>query len=123
MPQTVMKKMNKENITEKVEREYPTITLEYKDITAEQYKVFIEKHHDYGDKNITLGLNIEDEEDRNIMLCGLVIRMNDKVQRLLNLLFKRKGEACNESIEDALLDLSNYGIIGQIVNNKKWHKR
>ena len=106
----------------KVEDEYPTIVEEYNSIVSDQYSIFLKKHHDYGDRNITLGMDINNRDDRNVMLCGLAIRMNDKVQRLLNLLFKRDGEACNESIEDAFKDLSNYGIIAQIVNNKKWKK-
>lgn len=106
----------------KVEDEYPTIVEEYNSIVSDQYNIFLKKHHDYGDRNITLGMDINNRDDRNVMLCGLAIRMNDKVQRLLNLLFKRDGEACNESIEDAFKDLSNYGIIAQIVNNKKWKK-
>jgi hypothetical protein len=109
-------------ISTQVENEYPTIVQEYNNIVAEQYSIFLKKHHDYGDRNITLGMDINNDDDRRIMLCGLAIRMNDKVQRLLNLLFKRDGNACNESIEDAFKDLSNYGIISQIVNSKKWKK-
>ena len=48
--------------------------------------------------------------------------MNDKVQRLLNLVVKHNREAQNESVEDAFGDLSVYGVIARIVANGKWAK-
>ena len=49
--------------------------------------------------------------------------MNDKIQRLKNLLMnKRKSAVENEPMEDAFLDVSNYGIMATIVKNGKWGK-
>ena len=49
--------------------------------------------------------------------------MNDKIQRLKNLLMSgRENAVKNEPMEDAFLDVSNYGIMATIVNNGKWGK-
>jgi hypothetical protein len=53
---------------------------------------------------------------------GLWFRMNDKVQRLKQLVVLNKVDLVAESVQDTLSDLSVYGIIGQIVKNKKWGK-
>ena len=49
--------------------------------------------------------------------------MNDKIQRLKNLLMSgRKNAVKGETVEDAYLDVSNYGIMATIVKNGKWGK-
>ena len=49
--------------------------------------------------------------------------MNDKIQRLKNLLMNRRENAVEgEPMEDAFLDVSNYGIMATIVKNGKWAK-
>ena len=49
--------------------------------------------------------------------------MNDKIQRLKTLLMGgRKNAVEGEPIEDAFLDVSNYGIMATIVKNGKWGK-
>jgi hypothetical protein len=48
--------------------------------------------------------------------------MNDKIQRLKNLLMKDRESAVDEPMEDAFLDLSNYGIMATIVKEGKWGK-
>jgi hypothetical protein len=47
--------------------------------------------------------------------------MNDKIQRMKNLLMNNQ-KANNEPLEDSFLDVSNYGIMSTIVNKKKWGK-
>jgi hypothetical protein len=49
--------------------------------------------------------------------------MNDKIQRLKNLLMnKRESAVKDEPMEDAYLDVSNYGIMATIVSRGKWGK-
>jgi hypothetical protein len=49
--------------------------------------------------------------------------MNDKIQRLKTLLMGGREAAVNgEPMEDAFLDVSNYGIMATIVKNGKWGK-
>ena len=96
---------------------FPRTMEEFQRINKEQIKLFAKKQHDYGPGNISMGGNTE------LALLGIAIRSNDKVQRLLNVLQNNKGEtAVNETIIDTLQDLSIYGIIAQIVYNKKWGK-
>ena len=103
------------------EKHYPQTTLEFKKIQQEMYQLFCEKQMDYGPENIKAGTKLETEEDRDWSLTGLAFRINDKVQRLPNLL-KTKKNPNNESIWDTLIDLANYGVIGLIVKRGKWAK-
>ena len=49
--------------------------------------------------------------------------MNDKLQRLKTLLLSgRKNAVEGEPMEDAYLDVSNYGIMATIVGRGKWGK-
>ena len=49
--------------------------------------------------------------------------MNDKIQRLKTLLMGNRDNAVEgEPMEDAYLDVSNYGIMATIVKNGKWGK-
>ena len=41
--------------------------------------------------------------------------MNDKIQRIKNLLMGNRESAVDEPLEDAFLDMSNYGIMATIV--------
>jgi hypothetical protein len=48
--------------------------------------------------------------------------MNDKINRLLNLVVKNDEKAQNEPITDSFMDVSVYGIMSQIVSKGKWGK-
>ena len=96
--------------------------LAFREIQAQDYKVFCQKQKDYGPGNISLGTTLATADERRMSLTGLIIRMNDKVQRLLNLVVKTRQDPENESIEDAFMDLSVYGIIARIVNKQQWAK-
>jgi hypothetical protein len=48
--------------------------------------------------------------------------MNDKIQRLKQLVVLSKKDNVGEAIEDTFQDMSVYGIIAQIVSNGKWGK-
>ena len=105
-----------------VEKEFPEMTTAFKQIQQEQYNLFCAKQHDYGSKNISVGTDLETQEEINLSLTGLWFRMNDKIQRLKNLLLKERESAVDEPMEDAYLDLSNYGIMATIVKMGKWGK-
>ena len=103
-----------------IEKEYPETAKEFKRIQAVQYEVFCKKQMDYGPSNISMGTGVGTKVNIKLALTALVIRINDKVQRLLNLVVTNDREAQNEPVEDAFQDLSVYGIIAQIVKNGKW---
>ena len=104
-----------------IEQQYPKTTDEFKRLQKLQYKVFCEKQMDYGPSNISVGTDLATEADVKLSLTGLWFRMNDKIQRIKNLLMTNQ-KVNNEPIEDSFLDVSNYGIMATIVKNGKWGK-
>jgi hypothetical protein len=104
-----------------LEQRYPEIAQEYKRIAAEQFQLFAAKMLDYGKGNISVGTNLETPEEVKLSLTGLWFRMNDKMNRLKNLvLLNQKANVTSESTTDTFQDMSIYGIIAQIVQNGKW---
>ena len=111
------------DVVEMMEREWPEMTTEFKRIQSEQYKLFLHKQHDYGPGNISVGTNLQTADEVHLSLTGLWFRMNDKLQRLKTLLLSgRKNAVEGEPMEDAYLDVSNYGIMATIVGRGKWGK-
>jgi hypothetical protein len=69
------------------------------------------KHEDYGPLNIAGAPGGP--------MNGLRVRMYDKLARLNNLV--ETGDTPNyESIEDTLIDMANYAIIGLLVQRGQW---
>lgn len=116
--------MNYKNpsLVEEIEREYPEMTKEFKDIMFRQYELFCMKQSNYGPGNIAVGTSLQTDEDKKLSLTGIWFRVHDKIQRLKQLVVLSKEDNVGESIEDTLQDLSVYGIIAQIVSNGKWAK-
>ena len=80
-------------------------------ITKELLSILIKKHEDYGPMNIAGAPGGP--------MNGLRVRMYDKLARLNNLV--DSGDTPNyESIEDTLIDLANYAIIGLLVQRNQW---
>ena len=110
-------------IIEQMEKDWPNMTQEFKKIQREQYELFLHKQHDYGPGNISVGSQLQTPEEVKLSLTGLWFRMNDKIQRLKTLLMGDKEAAVeDEPMEDAYLDVSNYGIMAVIVSRGKWGK-
>ena len=104
-------------ITEK----YPETTKMFQDIQYEQWELFCKKQKDYGPKNISVGSNLETEEEVKLALTGLWFRMNDKMQRFQQIVINNQ-EPENESLMDTFMDLANYALIAQLVKEKIWGK-
>ena len=80
-------------------------------ILHELQDIMLKKHEDYGPMNISGAPGGP--------MNGLRVRMYDKLARLNNLV--DTGDTPNyESIEDTLLDLANYAIIGLLVQRGQW---
>ena len=109
-------------IVTQMEKEWPEMTQEFKRLQKEQYELFCRKQHDYGPGNISVGTQLITEDEIKLSLTGLWFRVNDKVQRIKNLLMGNRESAVDEPLEDAFLDMSNYGIMATIVKNGKWGK-
>lgn len=82
-----------------------------REITDELAHLLIQKHHDYGPKNIS--------QSPGGAINGLRVRLHDKMARLVNLTDKA-SEPKYESIEDTFMDMANYAIIGLLVLRGKW---
>jgi len=102
------------------ETSYPELTTEYKKIMMNQYVLFCKKHRNYGTGNINVGTNLDTDGDVKLALTGLWFRMNDKIQRLKQLVINGEPDTVGESSVDTYQDLSVYGIIAQIVSQKKF---
>ena len=73
--------------------------------------VLLQKHKDYGPKNIS--------QSPGGPLNGLRVRMWDKMARINNLL-DSGATPQNESLKDSFLDLANYAIIAMLVLDGEW---
>lgn len=105
-----------------IEEKYPEMTKEFKAIMRAQYEIFCKKQLNYGPDNISVGTRCESPEELKLSLTGLWFRMNDKIQRLKQLVVIGKSDEVGESIQDTYSDLSVYGVIAQIVSRGKWGK-
>jgi hypothetical protein len=90
------------------------LTFDIYDIQDELLLLLLQKHEDYGPKNIS--------NAPGGPLNGLNVRMYDKLARLDNLISNKKDPK-NESLRDTFLDLANYAIIGLLVLDGKWDKK
>ena len=118
-------------VIKRMEELYPECTNELLDNFDKAYKLWCKKQSDYGDGNIRLGLNISSKSssqtNKALSQLGVVIRMNDKIQRLINIykknIFYDKGmDIPDESIEDTSMDIMNYSNMLLVLLNDKWGK-
>ena len=114
--------MKEETAIEFCERVYPEMMDEFKKIQSEMYETFCKKQRNYGPANISVGTALETKDDIKLSLTGLWFRINDKIQRLKQLVVLGQPDEVGEPIQDTYQDLSVYGIIAQIVQRKKWGK-
>jgi len=107
-----------------MEKTYPEMTGEFKAIQREQYELFCRKQFDYGPQNIAVGTILKTPEDIKLSLLGLWFRMNDKIERLKTLLMRNTNQTGveNEPVTDSFSDVSNYGVMAQVVARGKWAK-
>jgi len=104
-----------------LKKEYPIIYNGYKDIIDEQFELFAKKHLDYGMHNVSAGTNLETPQEVEFAMTGLFYRMQDKINRWKNMIISGR-KAQNETIIDTFQDVTNYGIIAQLVSEGKWKR-
>ena len=102
-----------------LKKEYPIIYNGYKDIIDEQFELFAKKHLDYGMHNVSAGTNLETPQEVEFAMTGLFYRMQDKINRWKNMIISGR-KAQNETIIDTFQDVTNYGIIAQLVKRGLW---
>ena len=104
-----------------LQKEYPTIAKGYEQIILEQYELFAKKHLDYGMSNISAGTQLSNTDEIEFALTGLWYRLNDKVNRWKNMIINKR-KVNNEPLIDTYQDITNYGIIAQLVERGLWKK-
>ena len=113
----------KEDVVSYMEDKYPEMTSEFLKIQQEQYALFLHKQHDYGPQNIAVGQMLVNEEEKRLSLMGIWFRINDKVERIKTILMRGdNGSLEGEGLVDSYSDISNYGVMAQVVARGKWAK-
>ena len=102
-----------------LKEEYPTIYNGYQSIIDEQFELFAKKHLDYGMHNVSAGTNLENSDEIEFAMTGLWYRLSDKINRWKNMIISGR-RAQNESLIDTFQDVTNYGIIAQLVKRGLW---
>jgi len=69
-------------------------------VQTEALELFRKKNADYGDAFATYGT------------VGVIVRMGDKIQRLISVSNKGVALVDSESLRDTLIDLHNYAAMG-----------
>ena len=113
-------------VIKKIEEMYPECTDALMNNFDRAYDLWTKKQNDYGDSNIRLGLDLSSTSERSqnnrLAQLGVVIRLNDKISRLINLYKKDLESAVDESIEDTALDIMNYANMLMVLKSNKWGK-
>jgi hypothetical protein len=113
----------KVDVVDYMETKYPQMTSEFKRIQKDQYELFLRKQYDYGPQNIAVGTALINDEDKRLSLMGIWFRINDKVERIKTLIMRGDdGSLENEGLVDSYSDISNYGVMAQVVARGKWAK-
>lgn len=117
-----MSEENQKSAIKQCEEMYPETTAEFKKILKEMYDTFCRKQLNYGPDNISVGTKLSTPEEVKLSQTGLWFRMNDKIQRLKQLVLLSRQDTVGESVEDTYQDLSVYNVIAMIVIRGKWAK-
>jgi hypothetical protein len=102
-----------------LKKEYPTIYDGYQSIIDEQFELFAKKHLDYGMHNVSAGTNLDTADEVEFAMTGLWYRLSDKINRWKNMIITGR-KAQNETLIDTFQDITNYGIIAQLVKKGLW---
>ena len=81
-----------------------------KKVQEEGYELFKKKNADYGDAFATYGP------------IGVIVRIGDKIQRLMSVSKNKINFVADESLRDTLIDLHNYSAMAIMLmdeNNEK----
>ena len=72
-------------------------------------------------QNISAGTQLSNDEEKEFALTGLWYRLSDKVNRWKNMIINKR-KVNNEPLIDTYQDITNYGIIAQLVERGLWKK-
>ena len=78
-----------------------------REIQKRGYELFVKKNIDYGDSFAKYGI------------IGVLMRIEDKIQRAMNITKNGVNLVNDEGIQDTLLDLHNYAAMALMLLNEK----
>ena len=90
--------------------DYRPITLDDLNNVQIHGAVCQELYETYKKKNADYGNSFENSLDKHGLIAG-IIRMDDKMSRLISLNSKNEQQVMDESLRDTLMDLANYTIM------------
>ena len=90
--------------------DYRPVTLDDLNNVQIHEKVCQELTETYEKKNADYGNSFENSLDKHGLIAGIV-RMDDKMSRLISLNSKKEQLVLDESMRDTLMDLANYAIM------------
>ena len=94
-----------------VESMYPKqLSLADLDNVKVHDRICLELNNIYEKKNADYGNSFENSLDKHGLIAGIV-RMDDKMSRLISLNSKNEQQVMDESLRDTLMDLANYAIM------------
>lgn len=82
----------------------------FKEITSEMVELYERKNKDYGN---SFGNTYE-----RLGIISAVTRIQDKTNRLVNIVTGKKQSVIDESLRDTLIDLANYAVMTLIEMSK-----
>lgn len=85
-----------------------SFAADVRQLATEQADLLIAKQRDYGPHNIA-----------SMGEAGLLVRMNDKIERLKNLCMS-DAPPTQEAIDDTLMDIANYATIWRMGRRGLW---
>tara|TARA_R110002051_G_scaffold260880_1_gene320787 strand:- start:330 stop:758 length:429 start_codon:yes stop_codon:yes gene_type:complete len=94
------------------------MSLQTLKVMMECAALFDRKQHDYGSRNIA------GWPTKNMNVFGVLVRLNDKIQRLANLTQKAANgdgpKVQDEKLSDTAHDICNYGAILELLVTNRW---
>jgi len=110
----VLEQNYNDNIRTKLKLQYTVVTDLY-----DLHELFISKDTDYSESGKPLG-NIRSSEDFGIPAWkGVLIRLNDKKQRIGSFMYHDKYLVESEKVTDTLLDFANYSLFCSVLLQEK----
>ena len=110
-----MKKLRKLALFSQIYNLFPQLlylSLDYLSKTKSKEKIIEENRALYMRKNADYGNSFKD-----FAWIGLLVRLNDKINRILCLMDRGSIQVKDERVEDTIQDLYNYGILSLMYKN------
>lgn len=115
--------IDEDNPVAQLKDRVPDLVERFEHLQMEELLLFCKKNLDYGTKNITKGLDMNNPEDLWFIMVSLWTKISDKINRWQNILRNgNKLQVADETVLDTLQDISNYCNIAQLLYRGQWQE-